>query len=99
MEYYGVNEMREEERKEFLVLYESQRYETFDNRHVLESYCQHDVAVLRQACRVFRREFMQTGHIDVFVESITIASSYNKVMRKRFLQHDAVGLIPTGGYT
>ena len=70
--------MREEERKEFLVWYESQRSETFDNRHVLESYSQDDVTVLRQACRVFRREVMQTGHIDVSVESITIASACNK---------------------
>jgi len=67
MTYYGVDGMREEERKEFLVWYENQRSETFDNRHVLESYSQDEVTVLRQACRVFRREFMQTGHIDVFV--------------------------------
>ena len=48
---------------------------------------------------MFRREFMQTGHIDVFVESITIASAYNKVLRKRFLKPDTIGLIPTGGYS
>jgi len=56
--YYGVDEMQEDGRKEFLVWYESQTSETFDNRHVLESYSQEDVTVLRQACRVFRREFM-----------------------------------------
>jgi len=94
-----VDGIREDERKEFLVWYESQRSETFDNRHVLESYFQDDVTVLRQACRVFRREFMQIGHIDVFVESITIASACNKVLRKRFLKPDTIGLIPTGGYT
>ena len=60
--------MKEEERKEFLVWYESQRSETYDNRHVLESYCQVEVTVLRQTCRVFRHEFMQIVHIDVFVE-------------------------------
>jgi len=43
MEFYGVNEMREEERKEFLAWYESLISETFDNRHVLESCCQDDV--------------------------------------------------------
>jgi len=48
---------------------------------------------------VFRRKFMQTGHIDVFVESITIASACNKVLRKRFLKPDTIGLIPTGGYS
>jgi len=56
--YYGVDVTRQDERKEFLVSYESQRSQTFENRHVLESYCQDDVTVLRQACRVFRREFM-----------------------------------------
>ena len=35
----------------------------------------------------------------LFLESITIASACNKVLRKRFLQPDAIGLIPTGGYT
>jgi len=29
---------------------------------------------------VFKREFMQIGHIDVFVESITIASACNTVI-------------------
>jgi hypothetical protein len=37
--------------------------------------------------------------IDVFQESITIASACNKVMRKRFLKPDTIGLIPKGGYT
>jgi len=97
--YYGVDEIREDKRKEFLVWYESQRSETFDNRHVLESYCQDEVTVLRQACRVVRRLFMQIWHIDVFVESITIAYACNKVLRKRFLKPDTIGLFPTGGYT
>ena len=41
--YYGANEMREDERREFLVRYESQRPETFDNRRVLETHSQDDV--------------------------------------------------------
>jgi len=42
---------------------------------------------------------MQAGHIDVFVESITIESARNMVLRKRFLKPDTIGLIPTWGYT
>jgi len=68
-----VNETGEEERREFLAWYKSQKSVLFDNRGVLEKYCQDDVTVLRQAYRVFRREFMQIGKIDVFLESITIA--------------------------
>ena len=48
IKYYGLNEMGEEERQEFLAWYESQKSdEVFDNRRVLEMYCQYDVTVLR----------------------------------------------------
>jgi len=42
---------------------------------------------------------MQTGHMDVIVESITMESACNKFLRKRFLKPDMIGLIPSGGYT
>ena len=71
----------------------------FDNCPVLKAYCQDDVTVLRQACRVFRQEFMQIGNIEVFVEASNIASACNKVLRKSFLKPDTTGLIPTGGYS
>ena len=48
---------------------------------------------------MFRRELAQIGIIDVFQESITIESACNKILRKRFLQTDTIGLIPKGGYT
>ena len=96
---YGANEMSESERKEFLAWYEGHKAKVFDNRRVLETYCQNDVTVLRQACRVFRRGFLLIGNIDAFLEVITIMSAYNKVLRKRFLKSDTIGLTPKGGYT
>jgi G:T-mismatch repair DNA endonuclease (very short patch repair protein) len=48
---------------------------------------------------VFRREFLQIGNIEVFQESITIASACNNVLRKRFLKPYTIGIIPTCGYT
>jgi hypothetical protein len=48
---------------------------------------------------VFRHEFMQIGNIDVFQDSITIASACNKVLCKRFIKPDTIGLIPKGEYT
>ena len=96
---YGADKMSEKERKEFMAWYESRKDEVFDNRRVLEQYCQDDVTVLRQACQIFRREFMGIGNIDVFLESITIASACNKVFRKRFLKSETIGLIPPGGYS
>ena len=71
----------------------------FDNRRVLEAYCQDDVTVLRQECQVFKRDFLQVGNTDVFNESETIASAFNTVLRKIFLKPDTIGFIPTGGYS
>ena len=83
MLYYGIDEMSVGERAMFLEWYDSQRSVVFD-KHVLEASCQDDVTVLRQACQVFRRQFLQVGNIDVFQESVTIASACNKVLRKFF---------------
>jgi len=91
--------MSEAERREFLAWYEGRKEAVFDKRRVLETYYADDVTVLRQACRVFRREFMQIGNIEVFLEASTIADACNKVLRKRFLKPDTIGLILTGGYS
>jgi hypothetical protein len=76
-EYYGVNEMGVSERTEFLAWYEAQKSVVFNNRQILESYCQGDVTVLRKACRVFRNEFIGIANIDVFQESVTISFAWN----------------------
>ena len=85
------------EREEFLAWFETRKSRPFHNKHVLEAYCQDDVTVLRQACRVFRREFLEIGNIEIFLESLTIASACNKFLRRTFLKPDTIGLIPTGG--
>jgi hypothetical protein len=66
---------------------------------MLENYCQAEVTVLREACRTFRKHFLQIENVEVFLESMTIASACNKVFRKKCLQTDGIGLIPVGGYT
>ena len=78
-----MNEIGEDERREFLVWYKSQKSEIFDNRSVLQKYTQDDVTVLRQACRVFGRHFVQIRKTDVFIDSIRFASARNKLLRKR----------------
>jgi len=42
---------------------------------------------------------MHIGNIEGLLVSVTIASVCNKILRKRFLQPDTIGLILTGGYT
>jgi hypothetical protein len=64
--YYGASEMSESERSYFISWYEGQKPAVFDNTRVLESYSQDDATVLRQACQMFRREFLQIGNIELF---------------------------------
>ena len=97
MSQYGVAEMGESEREEFTSWYDAQKGKVFDNRRVLEEYCQDDVTVLRQACQLFRRDFLDVANVHIFLESCTIASACMKVLRKRFLKPETVGLIPRGG--
>ena len=54
--------------------------------------------MLREAYRVLKPEFIQIDNIDVFLESATIAAASNKVMRKRFVNSNTMGLISPGGY-
>ena len=61
--YFGAVEMSHSERSEFMTWYDSQKDKVFDNRRILEQYCQNDVTVLRQACQIFRREFIDIGNI------------------------------------
>jgi hypothetical protein len=53
IKYYGADEMGEAERKGFMAWCDEQKVKVFDNRHVLQRYCQNDFTVLRQACSVF----------------------------------------------
>ena len=80
-------------------MYEEHKSQVYHIKHVLETYCQDDVTVLRQASRVFHLQFLHIGNIEVFLESLTIALACNKMLRLKFLKTDTVRLIPTGGYT
>ena len=77
-----------------MAWYAEQKDKVFDNRRVLEQYCQDDVTVLQQACQTFGRDFIEIGNIEVFLEALTTASACNKVLRKKILKPEIVGLIP-----
>ena len=64
--YFGVYEMSISERREFMTWYDDQKNKVLDNKLVLEKYYQYDVTVFRQACQIFRSEFMEIRNIGVF---------------------------------
>jgi hypothetical protein len=89
---FGADEMKVSERREFMTRNEERRDEVFDNRQVLEQYCQDDGSVLREACQILRRDFTEIGNIHVFLDRL-------RMLRKLFLKPFTIGLIPTGGYS
>ena len=48
---------------------------------------------------MFRRDFIEIGNIEVFLEGLTIASACNEVLRKKFLKSETFGFIPAGRYS
>ena len=61
--YFGANVMSQSERREFMMWYERQKNKVFDNRRILEQYYKDEVTVLRQACQIFSRDFIEIGSI------------------------------------
>jgi hypothetical protein len=49
---------------------------------VLDRHGQADVTVQLGVCRTFRRHFLLVGNVEVFLESVAIASACNKPFRK-----------------
>ena len=82
-----------------MAWYDKEKDRVFDNRRALEVYCQDDVTVLGEAGTIFRREFIEIGNIEVFLEVYTTASACNKLLRKKFLKPYTIGLIPASGYS
>jgi len=76
--------MSEGERRQFLAWYNEQKVKVLENRHVLEQYCQDDVTVLRQACRLFRRKFLEIGNMEVFLEALTTRRRVIRCCVKKF---------------
>ena len=97
--YFGADEMNHSERSEFMTCCDSQKDTVFNNRRILEQYSQDDVTVLRQACQIFRRNFIEIGNIEVFLESFTIASACNRALRKRLFKPETISLIPARCYS
>ncbi|XP_039313511.1 uncharacterized protein LOC120359579 [Solenopsis invicta] len=61
-------------------------------------YCRNDIDILRRACVVFQKIFLERGGVCPFEECTTITSTCMKVFRKNFLREREIGIIPPGGY-
>jgi hypothetical protein len=65
IEYYGVSEMSESERTDFLDWNEGEKAKFFYKKRVLETYCQDGFTVLRHAPDI-QAKFKAISNIDYF---------------------------------
>ena len=105
--WYGPETMMKAAREEFEAWHDKLTGEgyVFDMRQELRDYCQSDVQILHQSCKVFRANFKQISAtttnpegIDPFLCSLTLPSACNLLYRTNYLTPDTIALIPQDGY-
>lgn len=96
--FYDPDNMKPEQRSEFLEWYEQNKHSEFNFEKEIVDYCISDVDVLTKACVKFRKLFLEQCNVDPFVEVTTIASACHLVFRRNYLQANMIGLIPNKGY-
>jgi len=92
MSQFGADEIGESERKEFLD--GTIRRKT---KSLITDTCLNSTARMKLSCDKHVRYFVATLLNSGMLMSCTIASACNKVLRKRFLKPETIGLIPAGG--
>lgn len=97
--FYGVDAMKEPERKRFLEWYNVEKCNgiIFNNKNELIKYCRQDVNILRLACIKFQTLLIQLTDVDPF-DQITIAGTCMAIFKCNYLESDRIALIPTNGY-
>lgn len=94
---YDPGAMSTETLAEFNAWYETVKHLKFDFQNELVKYCSMDVTILRLFCTKLTKLMLEDTGIDIFRESLTIASFVSKRFRKDFYKSD-ISLIPLNGY-
>ena len=98
IESYSPDTMKTEARKEFMQWYSLHKDSIFDFRKEIVEYCISDVEILTRACLKFRDLLMKVGNVCPLSEACTIASTCNKLFRRKYLAPETIGIIPKNGY-
>jgi G:T-mismatch repair DNA endonuclease (very short patch repair protein) len=98
IEMYEPESMKLEESQKFTLWYDSVKTGTFNFRESLLSYCMQDVVILKKFCLKLTKQMFEESRIEIFRESLTLASFTNKVYRRMFMREDSIGIIPKMGY-
>ena len=78
--------------------YEKNKNNHFNLQKELYDYCNSDVMILKQACLIFRKNFLDNTGIDPFQKNITISQLCMDFFKCTYLQENTIALIPPNGY-
>ena len=101
IDYFDIDSKSEEERDALLAWHEeciSQKL-TFDFQKEILEYCKNDVLILTEALIRFSNLIEeQTGGIQCFLQTSTIASCAMECFRSRYLKENTIPIIPPLGF-
>ena len=83
-EYYGYDEMKKADKKEFDEWYNTIKDEVFNFKHQMYDYCKSDVDILRRGCQTYRELFLEIAGIDPF-QYVTIAGVCMAIYKNEYL--------------
>ena len=93
--HYGYNQMKKDERTQFLKWYEERVRENyvFDFKKEILEYCRSDVDILRRGMMNLRENFIQLENVDC-LQSITIASVCMTIYRSNYMPNKTIAIVP-----
>ena len=94
-EHYGYNQMKPDERTNFLKWYDECRNEkyVFDSLKEIIEYCRSDVDILRRGMTKLREDFIKLENIDP-LHYITIASVFMTIYHSNYTPKKTTAIIP-----
>ena len=92
--HYGYNQMRSNERKNFLKWYDAlmQKGYIFNYKEEILQYCRSDVDILRRSIMKLRKDFIDLDEIDP-LRYITIASVCMALYRSKYMPANTIAIV------
>ena len=90
-EHYNIARMSPQNRTDFLEWYNTASQGIFNFKEEAIKYCLNDVDVLREACIIFRKNFIEQCHTDPF-SCITLSSACMKNFRMNYLKSETLAV-------
>lgn len=91
IKYYDLDGMKKDKRLECEAWYNSQKDKTFDLQKELDEYCESDVDILAQSCKIFKNRFFELIGADPF-QYTTLPAYTLTFYRAKFMPKNSIAV-------